>query len=260
VTMKRSRLFLMVLFLMLVVTACVPDPRNQADADAKTRASEQAAADAEQARAQKQAEAAREQAKWDAIQAQWTATMNFLIRWVGITMAITLCYVIARMGRGVGIAVEGASEAFKIYAIQRAELTANLIYLDKETRTYPLLRQAMPFGLLAEGSKPGEEKSGEAHLVALGQRRYVLANPDGSVQPLDLAHEADRQKIAAAGAVQLAGVVAREARRTRDGESAAGVAAIQPVVVGANDKTQGLAVGQFVQMMREMTGAGSEER
>jgi hypothetical protein len=53
----------------------------------------------------------------------------------------------------------------------------------------------------------------------LGAGRFSLGNPNTSgVMLLDSRSPGDRQMIAAAGAVQLAGTVAREARRSREPE------------------------------------------
>jgi hypothetical protein len=244
-----------VVFLLLLVTSCAPDPRNQADADAVTRASQQAARDAEQNRAQSQTIFERGQALWESVKAPLIWAANFLIKWGGITVAVTLCYVMISTGRAISTAAEGVGEAVKIYAITRAELAANTIHMDENTRTFPMFRQALP-----EPISTGSFDLSKPYMVGLGNRRYVLVNPAiDSIQPLDLAHEADRQLIANMGLVQMVGAWAREARRAGDGEISAGVAAIQPVIVSANDQKNNLHVGQFVDVLREMMSAEKSE-
>jgi len=216
------------LFILILVTSCAPDPRKDAEAYATRVEADSQAATAAQAREQEADLHALEMQKKELAQEIRVATAPELKR--GLKMMLTVsfyfataavCYSLFMTARTVNTTVQGVGRALVI----RAELQANLIGLDYRTRQYPLLRQA-------HGT------------------RFALSNPnDNSVTMLDVSNPADRQKIAALGAVQLAGAIAYEARKSSDPGA---LAMIKPTVIDAAD-------GQIVtgaELMTNMAEAG----
>jgi hypothetical protein len=125
------------------------------------------------------------------------AGWNRFIPW----LAVAGCLAIIGVSVGVSWAAVGSGRAVARFA----ELRAGLIPLAESTRQFPLVASYVGKGLI------------------------TLANPNtGAVVYLDTHRDEQRGAMAAAGAVQLAGVVAREARRSND---AAGLAVIPGQVV-----------------------------
>ncbi len=193
--------FALILLLAISLAACAPDPRDAAEATAIVLRAEQDAADRTQARTQAEAQAVIALAEAQTVSAQRTQAINSLIRWAGIFGTIAVCGALLATGAGFSWAAVGTGKAWA----RLAEVRANLIGLNEATRQFPLV------------------------MHYLGKGRYSLANPNtGSIAELDTRRPEDRQLITVSGAVMLAGVVAREARRSVD---PAGVAVIQPAIV-----------------------------
>jgi hypothetical protein len=100
-------------------------------------------------------------------------------------------------------------------AVRAAEVRANLIALDPETMQYPVFLQYLGKGLFSA--------------VNLNTNAVTL---------LDSRSDPDRQMISAAGAVQLSGKIAREARLSSD---PAGVSSMIPLVIEV--ETEDLKLG-----------------
>lgn len=184
---------------LAILAGCTIDPRNQADADRTRALTEQDVLDRTQARGLQLEQA-------QALANEKAAAKVRLIRWASIAGSLALAGAILATAAGVSWAAIGSGRA----AVRLANVKANLIPLNEQTRQYPLFLQY------------------------LGGGRYTLANPNtGSLIELDTRRPEVKQLITAAGAVQLAGVLAREARRSAD---PGGVAIIQPpIITGGND-------------------------
>lgn len=209
--MNKYHKYLIFLAVLLFLPACSPDPRKEADAYATRAKADSASAAAEQQRQHAEElhaiEMEKEQIDLETKQAtveNLRKGLNMLIRISSYFVTAALCLLLIMTTRTLNNTVQGVGEAIVVTAMLRA----NLIPLDYKTRQYPLLRQV-------HGT------------------RWALSNPnDNSVMMLDIAQKADRQKIAAMGAVQLAGAIAVEARKSSDPAS---VAMIEPIVIEAQD-------------------------
>jgi hypothetical protein len=195
--------FFILALLALALVSCSPDPRMQADADATRLKSEQDAADQEQARAQDADRFAIEQDERQATSDAWVEAYNSFVT-VGMAF-FNLFIAVSLLGLSIGtvIALVGVGRA----AANAAWVRSNIIGLDPVTRQYPLFLQRVDKGI------------------------YTLTDMNtGQVRRLDIRDNGDRQMIAAANALRLAGTVAHAARLSDD---AAGVAMVgtNPVVV-----------------------------
>jgi len=116
----------------------------------------------------------------------------------------TMAVVLAVIGAGLGSAAIYAAIGVAVAAVAGARLRARTIALAEQTRQFPL--------------------------VTYGGRRYMIYNPNtGEVVALDDERQPVPQLAAAAGATQLAGAIAREARQAGD---PGGVARIVKVIEG----------------------------
>jgi hypothetical protein len=194
--------------LLLLLNSCVPDPRNAADANRTTVLAAQDAADRVQARAQADQDFQQAQAERQATEQSRTWALNLIIRGGGMALTLAICIALAGIGTGISWAGVGAGRAVARFA----EIRASLIPLNAETRQFPLI----------------------VHYIGHGRFTWGNPNTEGVVM-LDSRNPSHRQLIVSSGAVQLAGVVAREARRSKD---PAGVALVQPVVING-DNTKG---------------------
>lgn len=194
--------------LMLLLTGCNDDPRKEAIAEKTRIEANQSALDAEQARAIKQQEADANQVRtewWNAVWASGLenakAGMRILVNVTSWMMTISICVVLVSFALTMKDTMRGIGQA----AVVKAEVTANLIHLDKETGTYPMLRQV-------HGT------------------RWALAVPNtGMVLMLDEKHEPDRQLVAAFAQACATGLIARQAGKGK--ADAAGMAMINPTVI-----------------------------
>lgn len=200
--MKR---LLPIMFLLLLITACAPDPRKEAEAYRIREQAEQDALNQEMNRAHAEDMHQIELEQHRATAAEWHAGLNTMIRfgfWFG---TFGLCMVLVAFSVSLSWSSVGLAQA----AAHSAMVKANLIHLDQATRQFPLFIQHV------HGTK------------------FALHNPNlGSVLMLDETNPADRQLIATAGATQIAGAIAQEARQSAD---PAGIAIMQPPIVQLQD-------------------------
>jgi len=187
-----SRLVAGVILAGVILASCAPDPRNTADAYKTTVLANQQAEDlaaARSARTIQDNQAAAEQAQTAAARVAGWGWFISCLTLAGCVLVIGLAIGSSWAAVGTGRALAKAAE-IKAMTIQ--------IKLDELTRTYPLL------------------------MVYLGAGRFSLGDPGKqSVLMLDTRQAGDRQAIRAAGAIQLAGAVAREARRSNQPEAVA---------------------------------------
>lgn len=188
---------LAVIGILLLLTSCAGDPRNQADADNSRVLAAELAADQQQERQFAADREALAMAQRQTTAADRAAAVVLVVRfasWAGV-LVIGSAAVAASWGMiGAGRAVA-----------KTAELRGSLITLDKATRTFPLLMQYS------------------------GRGFYTLTNCNtGQVIKLDTRQPGDRQQIAILGAVLTAGVIAGEARKAHD---SAAVVLARPEVI-----------------------------
>lgn len=209
----NRQLIVIAFMLAFAMTACAPDPRKEAQAYAIQSTADQTALNAQQAREQSEElhniEIQNLQYESDhrkAIAARWDAAVNTIIKAFGIFGSIAVSASLIALAISFSRASIGISQAMSRAAMVRA----NLIYLNPTTRQFPLFVQHI------HGS------------------RYALHNPNtGSVLMLDERNPADRQMISTAGATQVAGVIAQEARQSSD---PAGISIMRPPVIDAKDR------------------------
>lgn len=197
--MKRLiPVLLFVVAISLLLAACAPDPRREADAFATRTQAEQDALDREQARAHDEELHNINIQNIKAAQAQWQTSMQKIVKAFQFAAPIATVAVTFAAGIALSIALIGSGKA----AARFVEVRANLIQLNPATRQYPLLLQRVGKGL------------------------YSLTNPNtNSTLILNMRNETDRDMIRAMANVQYAGALAREARFShRPGE----ISIIQP--------------------------------
>ena len=190
-----SRLVVMALMIgacLVILASCAPDPRNQADAYKTTVLADQAAADQAEARAARTVQDNQAAAELLSTEAARVAAW----RWFDYCLGAAGSVIVIGLAIGSSWAMIGSGRAMAKAADTRAMVVS--FQLDESTRQYPAL------------------------MTYLGAGRFSLANPNTqSVLMLDTRQPGDRQAIRAAGAVMLAGAVAREARRSNQPEGVA---------------------------------------
>ena len=180
-----NRLYFLILFSLIVLAACAPDPRREAAAFATRAQAEQDAADRTQSRDQNQELHDLQVQNVKAEQAAWQSAMTKVIHAFEVTAPIALTLIVLAAGVGLSWALIGAGKATARYVVVRA----NLIPLNAATRQFPLLIQY------------------------IGKGQFTLTNPNtNATLQLDTRNEPDRQMILAAGNVQYAGALAHESR------------------------------------------------
>jgi hypothetical protein len=202
-----KRFIFLVVFLMLILSACGADPRKEADAYETRSQADQAAATAEQERrfaTERHAYDMAQEAYWQQVYLSTTETAkrvaNVTVWLAGFAIAVGLSGLILSLAWTAHNTTRGLGEA----AVRAAIVKANLIYLDKNTGHFPVF--------LYEGH---------------GRGQLVNANVNGAL-PMDTRHEPDRQMIANSGAILVASMVAREAAKSQD---PAGVSVIRPQTI-----------------------------
>lgn|SRR4030067_2726556 len=209
-----------VIFIIIVMSACTPDPRKEAQALAIRLEAEQKAANEIQNRQRAEdlhqfqlQSLAMDQENSRAIQQQWQLALNRAI-WIGsLTIILSVCFAIISVTRTTNKTIAGIGMAM----VRRAELSASLVKLDPITRQFPLV-------------------------IPIHNGRWAAFNANTEfVRLLDENNPSDRQMIATSGATQIAGVIAQEARQSAD---PAGVAIIQPPIVDVKDEL--LTVGKDI--------------
>lgn len=208
-----------IIFLLLLITACAPNPvkeaqgyqiKEQADQDALNQ-SQQRQQDQQLHEIQIQQLQLEEQHR-EATAKEWRAGLNRMIHYGFIFGTIGVCVSLLALAFAFSYSSIGTAKAFA----RAAEVRANLIPLDRVTRQFPLVLQY------------------------IGRGKVSLTNINtGETLLLDTRNEPDRQLIATSGATQIAGVIASEARQSTD---PAGVAIVQPPVIDVKDEL--LTVGK----------------
>jgi hypothetical protein len=194
-----------------LLSSCAPDPRNQADADATRARAEQDALDQQQARSQREQQFNLQQSEAEQEAAQRVKAYLLFVAWVTPFMIFFACISLVGVGIGTSWGAIGLGRAVANAAIVRS----NLIHMDVKTRTFPALYYE-------------------------GKGIFTVANlSTGEVMRLDTAKPADRQMIASMGAVQLAGIVAYEARQHKTDPTGVAMVGTSPVVISAHDEANG---------------------
>lgn len=183
--------------LCLLMAGCAADPRNEAEAQATISQAQQAAEDARATREQKQAEAQLKLKEREAMSQQWIESVNTFIKWMMYFAIVASALVMLSASGALGWAFFGLSRAFQEQMAHQAQL----IHMDENTRQFPLLLHHNGKGLFT-----------------------AVDMNTGAVADLDVRNAGDRQMIAGAQAIRLAGVVASESRRA--GKQAGDVAMV----------------------------------
>lgn len=214
-----------VMCLFLLLTACAPDPKREAEAFAIRTAAEQEALNQEQMRAQKEAADAIRLQELEiaaghkaAVAAEWRLAMNRLIQLGSIFLVVYLFTFLFFSTHAMIVSFRVAAIGLARAQARQAMIRANLIPLDAQTRQFPMLVQ---------------------------RNTLLNGNVHGTLL-LDEAQAPDRQMVATSGAVQYAGALAQEARQSAD---PAGLGMMRPAIVGAKDKD--LLVGELIPLPEE---------
>lgn len=218
--MKRV---LFMIALVFLVSACAVDPRKEAEAYQIRSKADQERLNSEAARQQQQ--------KLDEIQvqqekisvqnreatiAEWRKGLNMVLHYGFYVATSVVCFILFMAARSIATSFATATEGLSMAIVRAAEVKANLIQLDPVTRQYPV------------------------YLQYLGNGRFSAVNLNvNAVLVLDTRNDPDRQMIAAMGATQYAGALAREARQSND---PAGMSMIQAPVIDA--KSELLSIGK----------------
>ena len=215
---------LLLLFaLIFILSACAPDPRNAADAQATLINSQQAALNDAQQRSILADQHAIQMQQAQAQLSTQIAAHDRLIVWTSDAGAAALASFILACAAIIIMNLITASKAAKVYTMRRAEVKANLISLDPVTRQYPLL-------------------------ITFQKGIFFLANPNiGQVLQLDTHNKADRQAISACAQVQTAGILAAAASHSKGPQD---ISRILPTIIDA--KESGLQVGEIYNNMVDM--------
>ena len=202
-----SRLVVSLGVMVILLAGCASDPRNAAEADAiRLDAASQAASDRVELAIAEQ-RAALELVELSEV-SPWRVAARRVIVSAG---AVAACVALGGLGVGLAWASVGAGRG----AARLAAIRSGVIPLAEPTRQFPLV------------------------VSYVGKGRLSLTNPNsGSVIFLDTRRVADRGGLAGAAVIQLAGAVAREARRSSD---AAGVSVIPGGVISL---AEGIEHGQ----------------
>jgi membrane protein required for beta-lactamase induction len=204
--MNRRMIVIAAFLLWALASGCTVDPRKTAAAYETTVRADQDAADRTQERQIEADLHAIAMADAQAAEAERQAAQQVVWRNLGYSLVMLLWLSSIGLAAGIAYASVGTGRA----VAHKAMIQANLIRLDPTTRQFPLLLQYT------------------------GKGKVSLTNPNtGQVLLLDTRSQAHRQMIQGSAAVQLAGVLAREASRSDNPE---GVAMVTPVLTEyAND-------------------------
>jgi hypothetical protein len=187
--MRRKKIVVIAL-LVIGLAACTPDPRNQADADNSRTLTAQEAETQETAR-QKSLE------RWELIKSVLVSSMPTLIVCTQIAViALTIGVSMSFVGTGAGVGWAGFHLG-KV-AVRAADVKANQIHMDVESRTFPLVLNYVKAGI------------------------YTCTNPaTGSTLRLDTRNKADAELIKGINALTHDGMIAYEARRSKQPQETA---------------------------------------
>jgi hypothetical protein len=165
---------LIIVFLVLVLSACAPSPQDGAEATAIVLEASAKATQTAQQTAQKQVEWQLTQKEREAIQEQVILAWRIAV----FCLLIAGSYALYGLAKGLHQAFVGAGKAAEFAAMTRA----GLIYLDKDTFQFPLYHNNA--GMLTNAN-------------------------DNSVMDTTKPQIADRQKLLLSGDVQRDGVITR---------------------------------------------------
>ena len=200
---RLAGLVVVIILVMLGMSGCAPDPRNQADADATRLQAEQNSLDQAQARAQNQATYTLQQSEKEQISAQWVTSTNEFIAWWMRAALVAAIVVTISLAASVSISTVGTGLA----AAQAAQFRATWIPLDEKTGHYPAISYA-------------------------GRGRFLITDINtGLTIEANTTNQADRQMVAAAMGVRLAGVVTRNVSRMETDPAGTALAGVNPVQV-----------------------------
>lgn len=206
--MNRTTPIIIIILIAFALSACAPDPRKQAEADATRIKAEQQALDDQLAREQSadlhQAQMEQvqiEQERREATKKEWQKTFNNAIRFGGYFGVAALCVLIVYATITIKNTMLGMGRAM----VEAAEIKANLIHLDPN------------------GSYP-------AIIRRMGGGRWTLTDLNTrTTMQLDVRNEPDAQMVAGAIAIRHDHALADQARRTNDG--GVSIATIQPPII-----------------------------
>ncbi len=202
--MTRARLIFTFGLLALLsalpsLTACSPDPRRQADADATRLQAESQVASDEQARAQ---DAQEHEIKTNFVKTA-APYINAAIKTSLIALMFTAFVVIASFGVGMSAITISAGIATSRRNLSRP----NQFKLDKSTHQFPLL------------------------MTPIGEGRYTLTNPNtNSVTYLNERNEGDKLMIQAMAATQFIGEMATRASLSHKPEAIASITTLPQII------------------------------
>ncbi len=200
---KGREKWLVIVVLCAGLTTCAADPRNAADAEATRIIALQGAADRQQYRDQDAVQFALQQAEREQASAQWVSSYKTFIRWSMGFATLAVCLALAGAGLGGGISLAGLGLA----AARGANARADLVYLDRSSGQFPLVRY-------------------EGH----GFVTLTDANT-GMTLKLDTRNEGNRQLIATSGAVRLSGIVSHNAMLHKNDPAGVALVGTNPVTI-----------------------------
>jgi hypothetical protein len=175
------QVILIELLLIGLLASCGVDPRNIADADRTRLLAAEQAANLKSDREAKQNETQQAARERELTEAARVAAWNRFY----LCASIAACAFVIALAAGAAWAALASGQA----AGKAAAVKAYLIPLPEQTRQYPLI------------------------ISYLSRGKFSLSNPNnGSVMLLDSRQPCDRDVLMSSGAVQLAGMIGREAR------------------------------------------------
>ena len=174
------RIFIIAM-LAMIVTACAPDPRKQAEAN-------RIGLEAQSRSRAMQQSLDQQQQKHDLFMAKIQEVGQWLSTLMMVTMIAAMFFVFVTITSG-GIGMSFLTISAGISSAKRNLSMPNQIRLDPVTRQFPILP------------------------MYIGGGKYSLTNPnDNTVLLMDTANEADRMKVKAAFGIQHDGALAYQAR------------------------------------------------
>ena len=216
--MKRLYPSLFCALIVFLVSACDPfaadQIRDQAKADQLAAETVQKSLDQEQARQQaadlhaiQLQEEKREQARLDAVEQDVRKGLQFMITTAFLVGTAVVVFAIFVIGRITVFQLARIQEGFATAMITAVDVRSRLIFMDPNTRQFPLLYQYN------------------------GKGRYLVTDPNTKVtMELDSRNEGDAQMIAGAIAIRHSGVLVMEQRKS-GAKDAASMAVIQPPII-----------------------------
>ena len=230
---KRARpiyiiLIISTFFSLFLLVGCEPNPKDVAKAHETTVLADERAANLAQARNVKEVNDAIDLEIRNAKKAQVIQGWQRFIFAMSLIAIPLSGWVVFYAGRSLNSAMAGMSDAL----VLRAELSASLIHLDEDTRMFPLVMRPIH-----------------------GDRYLIYDANTGASTVLDASVPLDRQLVATSGAVKLAGVVAREARRAESSDSTGVALSANVPIVELTEKDGVVVVGQDIKSLAEVAYA-----